>query len=94
MMVSNLDPLAFILHTYPVPAYLRYFPLAHDVGAGAAFIVQDMHHRRCGPYPAAPGNVAAVVAVGRFVLGRSGDIPLKQGLDDLIRFVSALLNFF
>jgi len=44
MMVGNLDPLAFILHPYPVPAHLRHFPLAYDVSSGIAFIVQDMHH--------------------------------------------------
>ena len=31
MMVGNLDPLAFILHPYPVSAYLCHLPLAHDV---------------------------------------------------------------
>ena len=44
VMVRNLDPLAFILRPYMVSTYLRHFPLAHDIGAGVAFIVQDMHH--------------------------------------------------
>nr|WP_065547653.1 hypothetical protein [Enterocloster clostridioformis] len=32
----------------------------------------------------------AIEAAGRFVLGGGGDVPLKQGLDDLIRFIPAL----
>nr|WP_304577110.1 hypothetical protein [uncultured Bacteroides sp.] len=31
--------------------------------------------------------------MGRFVLGRGGDISLKQGLDDLVRFISVLCQF-
>ena len=87
-MVRNLDPLAFILRPYMVSTYLRHFPLAHDIGAGVAFIVQDMHHRCRGPYPTAPGNIVAVEAVGRFVLRRGKGIQLCQ---KRIRGIAAIL---
>lgn len=87
-MVGNLDPLAFILHPYPVSAHLRHFPLAYDVSASVPFIIQNFYHGGCRPYSIAPRDIVIGGALRRFILAGSADAPLKQHLTDFTRAIT------
>ena len=77
-MIRYLVPFAFVFQSYAVPANLGNSPLAYNIGADIAFILQNTQDGGTAPCSVRPRYIIEALSLALAVFPRCGDIPPEQ----------------